>query len=506
MELLVTDLAPRPDVPLYRILAQSIKKAIAAGRIKPGQSLPSVRELADSVALSRTTVLKCYEELASQGYIESLTRTGTFVSKTLPQDVCQIEEIDFAPLPEQPVKWSNFGVHLAEKGDLVRSLDCLSEEFNYGLPITCDLPLQQLARYFRRYSQLDAAPLLTYEADPFGHPKLREALCTYLSRARGVRATPDRLVIAPGSDVIIDMVCRLLLDPGDMVAVENPGYPQPRRNFISSGANLLPIPVDGEGLMVDRLTRITTPVKMVYVTPAHQDPKGPVLSLERRMKLLEWAAEKNVIILEDDYDSEYRYGMKPVPAIQSLDTTGSVVYFSSFWRTLGPVVRLGFGIVPERMRANMRRSKTISGRDYPLLDQCALADFIEEGHFERHIHRTRALYSKRRQALVFSLVTHFGRLITVSKETAGLHLLVKFHESLDESAIEDCAYETKVPIKSTSGYYIGEPTPGEYLISFAHGYTEKIRECIGDFARALKEKAGDNVPIQFPTHVPTISA
>lgn len=496
----VLDLQAGSHLPLYRALAEAIKESIFSGRIRLGAPLPSVRELADSLSLSRTTVIRCYEELAGQGYIESIPRSGTFVSRNLPSErglpaLSEQEEFN-----AEPVRWSEYGERLMANAKVVRTLECMSEELNYGMPVTSDLPLQALSRYFRKYMRLDDTALTTYQADPLGLPFLREALADYLTRARGVRTSVDRLAVFSGSDHIVDIISRLLLNPGDGIAVENPSYPLPRRAFISYGAVIHPIDVDDQGLMVERLIEEDPPVKMVYVTPSHQDPRGPVLPVERRLKLLEWAASRGVLILEDDFDSEYRYSGKPVASIQGLDRNDNVIYFSSFWHTLGPIIRLGYLVVPQRMRENLGRAKNIVARDYPLVDQLALADFIKDGLFERHIHRTRSAYAKRRQALVFSLTTQLGKLVAVSRETAGMHLLVRFNEHIDESLIETCAYEAKVPIKSTGAYYLGEPLRGEYLISFAHAEETAIHDCVLRFAVALKQQLGfcQPMPVNAP--------
>jgi len=192
--------------------------------------------------------------------------------------------------------------------------------------------------------------------------------------------------------------------------------------------------------------------------------------------------------LEDDYDSEYRYGSKPIPCLQGLDQADCVVYFSSFWRTLGPVVRLGYAVIPKRMVLNFRRAKSIIERDYPLIDQCALTEFIKDGNLERHIRKTRTVYARRRQALVHALTMNVGcNVVKISRDTAGMHLLVHFDSSIEESVIENAALAAKIPIKSTGGYYMGDPVPGEYLVAFAHAPEAAIRLCVERFAETLKQ-------------------
>jgi GntR family transcriptional regulator/MocR family aminotransferase len=338
--------------------------------------------------------------------------------------------------------------------------------------------------------------LFEYTSDPFGLPELREAIAGYLIRSRSVKCTPDQIAVFSGAQSAIDLIGRMLLDAGDTAAVENPGFPGARRSFMTHDVKVVPIPVDGHGLQVEILNQRTDKIKLVYVTPSHQDPTGTVMSLPRRLELLKWAERTGGLIVEDDFDSEYRYGEKPVPALQGLDDGDNVIYLSSFWKVLFPVVRMGFIVLPRRLMAPMRRAKSLIERDFPLLEQRALTDFINEGHLERHIRRTRAMYAKRRAALVQAVTRLFRKRVTISDASAGMHLIVTFSPELDDAQITRASRAAHVPMVSTSNHYMSDPPAREYMIGFAHGNELQITSAIERFAQELihDEQRTEQVP------------
>jgi GntR family transcriptional regulator/MocR family aminotransferase len=295
---------------------------------------------------------------------------------------------------------------------------------------------------------------------------------------------PGQVAIFSGTQSALDLLGRMLLNADDLVAIENPGFPGARRSLLTHNARVVPISVDRNGLMVDRLYQYEN-IKLVYVTPSHQAPLGIVMSLPRRMELLKWSERTGGLIIEDDLDSEYRYGEKPVPALQGLDDGDSVIYLSNFWKVLFPVVRIGFVVLPRRLVKPMHRAKSLIERDFPLLEQRALTHFINDGHLERHIRRSRAKYAKRRASLVQALTRLFRKHITISDVSSGMHMIVTFNADYDETIVLRCARSAGVPIVSTHTHYLTEPKAHEYMIGFAHAEETQITSAIERFAQEL---------------------
>lgn len=305
---------------------------------------------------------------------------------------------------------------------------------------------------------------LDYGADPYGYVPLRQAVSSYLARGRTLNAPADSIVVTSYSR--LDFFCRVLINPGDRVAVEDPCYPAARVILASYGAHLHPISVDGDGMQVDELLNLEEPVKLVYLTPTHNDPKGSVLSLERRTRLVEWASQTNTLIWENDFDSHLRYTSSPLPTLYELASGEFVIYVTSFWMTLGALVKLGFMVVPDRFRQTIRSALSLAHVDVSPLEASALTDFINEGHLEKCIHRNRITYRKRRQRLLSALMREFGSLIQIGKESCGFHLLVRFQSDLAEETILKCANTSGLPLASSAPYYMIDPVPNEFLVPF----------------------------------------
>lgn len=475
--------------PVYKQVSEALKLAILAGRLKPGEKLPSTRDLADSMNVSRFTVIRSYEELSAQGYIQTTSGSGTFVNKEIPG---HLDDVKNRELEREPVEHILPTAALSVYGERVMTCEEIEDahvelfaELNYGAPTVDQLPLTRWKEMLYRATRYQDGNMLAYHSDPFGYMPLREAICNYLIRSRSVNCTPDRVAIFSGAQGALDLMGRLLIDNGDAVALENPGFPGARRSMLTHGAEIIPIPVDGQGMIVEHLESINQRVKLVYVTPSHHDPTGVVLSLPRRIALLDWAARTDSFIFEDDYDSEYRYGDKPMPSLQGLDEHDCTIYLSTFWKVLYPVVRIGFIVLPRRMVRLVGRAKALIERDFPLLEQKALADFIEEGHLERHIKRTRVFYAKRRAALVQAVTKQFGKRIYISPVTAGMHLLVRFGEEFEEEQVLTAARTAEVSLVSTSHHYVVNSRQREYLMGFAHLPEESIHETVQKFAANL---------------------
>jgi len=483
-------LSPDSRQPVYKQVSEALKSAILAGRLKPGEKLPSTRDLADSMNVSRFTVIRSYEELSAQGYIQTTSGSGTFVNKEIPghlDDVRSKEELRAPVQHEMPMETlSVYGERVMSCEEIEDANVELFAELNYGAPTVDQLPLTRWKEMLYRATRFQDDNMLNYHSDAFGFMPLREAIADYLIRSRCVNCTPDRVVIFSGAQAALDLVGRLLIDRGDAVALENPGFPGARRSMLTHGAEIVPVPVDGQGMIVEHLQSLTERIKLAYVTPSHHDPTGVVLSLPRRIALLDWAKRTDSFIIEDDYDSEYRYGDKPMPSLQGLDESDCTIYLSTFWKVLYPVVRIGYIVVPRRMVRLLGRAKSLIERDFPLLEQKALTDFINEGHLERHIKRTRAFYAKRRAALVQSVTKQFGKQVFISPVTAGMHLLIRFSEAIDEEQVLAAARDSNVSLVSTVNHYISQRRKGEFLMGFAHMPEDAIFSTVQDFAERLK--------------------
>ena len=478
-------------LPLYRAVSEAIRQSIIEGRLLPGQPLPSTRELSGALNVSRSTALRCYEDLVSQGYIETSIGSGTYVSRRLPIDTAapaiKPAAVEDQPNSGEPFEWSTFANRLTHTECIIAKDACQVEELNFGIPVEFLMPVQQWEKMLLRHSHLDHSQRLQYDMHPFGFMPLREALSGYLSRARSVRSDANRLCIFSGTQNALDLICRLVLDPGDIVAMENPGYPGARRTFISHSAELLLIPVDEHGMIVEDLFGREERIKVVYITPSHQDPTGGVLSFERRKQLLNWAHKHDVLVIEDDYDSEYRYGSGPLPSLQGMDNADRVIYMTSFWKTMGTVTRMGYAVLPQRMVSMFERAKAMLERDFPIIEQWAMADFIKEGYLERHIHRSRTILSRRRQAFLHALTVGLGKVVHLARESSAMHQLVRFPVSLREDFIASVAAQAGLRLSSTRRYYSANPVRGEFLIAFAHEEEEPLRVAVGKFAESIKQ-------------------
>ena len=288
-----------------------------------------------------------------------------------------------------------------------------------------------------------------------------------------------------GRELRLDLICRLLLDEGDYVAVENPGFTQFRHRINQYGATVVPIPVDRDGIDVSKLEQSGLRFKFVLVAPSHHEPLGVTMSLERRQQLIAWLRPTNTFLIEDDFDCEYRYFKHAIPSLQSLDRDGLVIYMRCFWRILFPLMRLGFLVLPERLVDAVRQAKNKVERDPPLLEQFALTSFINEGHLERHIHRTQPSYSKRRQALIHALTKYFGKSITIHPSTSGLEILTRVNLPVTEQEVLSIAARSGISFISTSPYYLNSARHLEFMVPFGHLSEEMLDSGVSAMAKEL---------------------
>ncbi|WP_322795290.1 PLP-dependent aminotransferase family protein [Tepidiforma sp.] len=491
---IVIDLPEDPGLPAYRRLAAGLRQAITDGRIRPGERLPPTRVLARTLGMARNTVLDAYDQLTSEGYLVARHGSGTFVAPEIPDRAFEAgpaKAVQARAAVPARLDLSSAGRRLRDAGLTGMSAAIrdapLRWDFRYGTPSFAEFPLADWRSLTRRVLDYPAPELLGY-GHPGGFPALREALARYLQRSRGVRCTPDSLLVVSGSQQALDLTARLLLDPGDVVAIEEPGYPGARAAFAGVGAELAPVPVDDEGMRVDL---IPAPAKLIYVTPSHQFPTGAVMSAPRRLALLERARQLNALIIEDDYDSEFRYESRPLAALQGLDSAGRVIYTGTMSKVLLPALRLGYVVPPPQLADAFTAAKWVTDRHASLLTQAVLALFLSEGHFARHLRRMRKVYARRRAVLIAALREHFSRTASIGGTESGIHLMVTLHGMRNGEALANAAREAGVGIYPATGYYLGPP-PAE--ASFVIGYSSvderDIAAGIAALAHVVQQFAG----------------
>jgi GntR family transcriptional regulator/MocR family aminotransferase len=487
---LVITLDHQSQLPLHHQVYEQLRSLILGGHLAPGQRLPSTRLLAETLGVARATVSESYERLSSEGYIHTIPCSGTFVSDRLPEHMLSSAPI-VAPSQKSEATTSvldcisSFGRYLLN-GRVRTTHPPQQINFGYGPPAMEQLPLEEWRRLINHYCKKGDTSVFGYSWDYQGLRRLREAVAAYLSRSRAVRCTPDQIIIMSGSQQALDLISRVLVDRGDAVAIENPGYAAVRHTCAAVGAKVVPVPVDADGLIVDHLPSSSTQrIKMVYVTPSHQYPTGTVMPLSRRLALLAWAAQNNVVILEDDYNSEYRYEGRPLPALQGIDQTECVFYTGTFSKVLFPGLRLGYVVVPEKFVPVITAAKVLANRQCPMLEQHVLTDFINDGHLERHIRKMRIIYERRRTVLLNALKLFFGDRVTVVGQNAGMHVLARFRLSMSDEEIIQRAAAFGVGLISSKLTYIDGSIPGEFILGYADMPEDTIREGVIRLSRAL---------------------
>jgi GntR family transcriptional regulator/MocR family aminotransferase len=477
--------------PLYRQLYDSLRRAILAGQLAPGARLQSTREMAAELNVSRNTVVNAYEQLLAEGYLEGQVGSGTYVSRALPEDLLDVKTVTRSLT--RPVRK---GLGLSERGKVfaafARGVPRAPEEvrpFQPGVPALDAFPFDIWSKLLARHWRNPPDALLGY-GEPQGHAPLRRAVSSYLGLSRAVRCAPEQVVIVDGAQMAFDLVARVLLDPGEAVWLEEPGYPGARAAFTAAGARLVHVPVDEEGLDVTAGAGLEANVRLIYVTPSHQFPLGMTMSLPRRLALLDWAGRAGAWVVEDDFDSEYRYEGRPLASLQGLDNDGRVVYVGTFSKVLFPSLRLGYLVVPPGLVDAFVAARAMSGRHSPTVEQAVLTDFIEEGHFGRHIRRMRTLYRERQAALLAALREEAGDLVEVEPSVAGIHLAAWLPEGLDDKEVSREALRRGVEARPMSGFYAGKPGRGGVELGYAAYSEVKIRRGAALLAEAIRACAG----------------
>ena len=463
------------DGSLYRQLYGSLRETIVDGEYHAGEKLPSSRELALSLQLSRNIVVSCYEQLNAEGYIVTRSGAGSFVAKKVSNKTKKSSrKTNQKPLLSQSAQKS-----LAHWKNYVSSRtteDKPEINFQYG-PVAINEPLlSDINRIARRCRGI----LDSNYQDPAGLKRLRESIARYAQQNRGCRCQTDNIVITNGSQQALDLIARLLLQENDQILIEEPSYRGAAQAFSNAGADLIRCDVDEQGLNPDTFAQLSinnSKIRLIYTTPSHQFPTGAVLSLPRRLRLLEWANSHNAFIIEDDYDSEFRYQGAPIESIQGLDQSGQTIYIGTFSKILSPVLRLGYVILPDSLLEPFLALKWCSDRHSPLLTQHILADFIDSPLFAKHLKRMRKVYGKRRDTLIHALEKHFGDAVSTQGTNAGIHLLAKFNDvdSRYEHELIELAKAKSLGIHSATSLYQNPPDTLALLMGYGNISCEKIK-------------------------------
>ncbi|MCR6483626.1 PLP-dependent aminotransferase family protein [Amycolatopsis sp. OK19-0408] len=437
-------LAGRGDLSV-RIYRQ-LRDAVLDGRLRAGERLPPTRELARRLAVSRNTVAVAYDRLTADGFLTGRVGAGTYVCASLPAP--KPRSVPTASGPRPKAIWRSLPPAVTAPVREPRY------DFRVGVPDAGLFPLETWRRFLAR----ELRDRVAHYADPAGHPPLRAAIARHAGVSRSVRAAADDVIVTQGAQQALDLLCRVLLSPGDRVAVEEPGYRQAKLLFASHGAEVVGVPVDGEGLDVAALPPRT---KLVYVTPSHQFPLGTPMSLARRAALLAWASHADALVVEDDYDSEFRFSDRPLEPLQSLDRDGRVAYVGSFSKTLLPMLRLGFLVAPPSLRDALRQARQLADWHGDPVAQAALARFVDEGLFARHLRRATKVYAQRHERLVSALDSRFADRLRVVPSAAGLHLCALADVDLEPIAARASA--AGVAVQTLSDLCGGSPAPGLVL-------------------------------------------
>jgi GntR family transcriptional regulator/MocR family aminotransferase len=472
----------RNVAPMYRQLYDWFRKAIIRGQLRPGQRVPSTRNLAVELKISRIPVLNAYEQLLAEGYLETFVGAGTCVARSIPDDTLRPvsgktrtafrDEVNPEPGPRR----------MSRRGMAMTKLPTQSwlnivGAFRVSLPALDHFPIDVWSKLVARHSRMPPKGIMGY-GDAMGYLPFREAIAEYLGAVRAVRCEPSQILVTTGSQQGLHLSAQVLLDPKDRVCIEEPGYPSARQAFIAAGAQLIPVPVDHEGMNVGEIIRRDHSARAVYITPSHQYPLGITMTATRRMLLLNWAVRTGAWIIEDDYDSEYRFGSRPIASLQGLDTDARVIYIGTFSKVMFPALRLGYVVVPKDLVPAFSAARDAADIFSATLYQAALTDFIREGHFARHIRRMRILYMDRRRTLTKAIHEEMGDTLEVIGAEAGMHLAAFLPPGTNDVAVSRKAAQKGISVTPLSTCYLRLPARSGLILGYGGVNTDQIYDGI----------------------------
>lgn len=473
MKALMPEATWQPDTPLYLQLYQRYRDAITAGRLRPGERVPSIRNLASELHVARGTVEMAYQMLVSEGYLVTKGAAGTQVSPQL----MRLPNVGSPPRGRKTSEAQAYQTRLT--GNIL--------PFQPGVPALDTFPRKIWSRLSAQTLRLIESTVMT-QPDPAGYAPLREAIATYLGISRGIACTPEQVFITIGYQGALELLCRTVLRSGDEGWYENPGY-FPGRYFLQQmGMTLTPVPVDKEGIQVASGEQLAPNARFAVVTPSHQSPTGVALSLPRRLALLAWANQKNAWIIEDDYDSEFRYHGHPLPALKSLDHEQRVLYTGTFSKVLFPGLRLAYVVVPPSLQLTFDEAVNHWPGPGSILPQAMVAAFMQQGHFARHLRKMRQLYAIRRGYLVEALERVFGSSLHIQPQAGGIQVLAYLNEYQSDKALATAALAAGLGVKALSEWDAGTPPQNGLLMGFtnftsaqeAHAAVKRLSALLSD--------------------------
>lgn len=475
--------------PLYRQLDAQLREAVLSGRLSEGTRLPASRQLALELKVSRLTVQNTYEQLISEGFLQASTGAGTFVADIAPQDLPP-------QIPGQPVIARKMQAYqLSERGEaMAETLSgtrvAETRAFRPSVPAPELFPMAVWSRLWAKALKTLGTHLFGYGAEG-GYAPLRAAIAEHLKNARGVRCEPDQVIVTAGSQQSFALSGLVLLNEGDTAWGEDPGHAAGRDVLSALGIEVASVPIDEEGLSVQEGHKNNPAPKLIFVTPSHQHPLGVTMSLRRRLELLQFAQRTGAWILEDDYDSEFRYSGRPLPALQGLDDSQRVLYAGSFSKVLYPSLRIGYLVVPSALTDAFNAAQTVLSQGVPTLPQVVLAQFIAEGRFAAHIRRMRVAYGERQNLLVAALQKHASDILEVNSTDAGMHLMAWLPLGTDDMAMAHALWEEGIEAIPLSIYTVKPYPRAGLLLGFTavspDSIEPKVRQLAGIVRHALEQ-------------------
>jgi len=461
----------RASKPLYQQIYDSFRSRIIRGELRAGDLVPSSRELARESRISRLPVLTAYAQLLAEGYFESRVGAGTFISSSLPSR--STGSLPSAARGQRLLSAQVAALPKYERPSWAESLG----PFQVGQPELQKFPIEIWLRLVARYSRRMRLKALQY-ADAMGLPELREAIATYLRTSRGVRCEAQQIMIVSGSQQALDLASRVLLEAGRAAWVEEPGYWLVHHVLKAARCRIVPVPVDAEGLNVTAGIKLNRNTRVAFVAPSHQYPLGVTMSAARRLQLLEWAQGSRAWIIEDDYDSEYRYGSLPIASLQGLDGNARVIYIGTFSKVMFPSLRLGYLVIPVDLIERFAAMRQVMDICPTHITQAVMSDFIREGHFARHVRRMRPIYAERRRVLVAELERQLGDNVTIMGDQAGMHLAIFLTPGRDDRKIAATAARQSLWLSPLSSSYVGRTPRHGFVLGFGNTKANEIPQAV----------------------------
>lgn len=481
-DLYALELTRESDTPLFRQLYLQLRSAILSQHLRPGTKLPSTRELASQLDVSRSAAVAAYEQLLAEGYTSGRHGSGTYVSLDLPEPIdgnTNKRKKPAAVITPAATSMQPFSDSL----DVTAQND--QRPFNLGRTLVDARTVERWRRLSARAFRSLAPSHFGY-SDPRGTIELRKTICEYLTAARAVRCDPEQIVVTAGTQQALDIIIRVLPNRDREVWIEDPCYPLTRQALLAAGATVRPIPVDGQGIDIGAGIRSAPNAHAVFVTPSHQFPTGVVLSMARRLELLAWAREKNAWIVEDDYASEFRYGGRPLASLQGLDGGERVIYIGTLNKALFPGLRLGYAVVPRALLRAFVTARYLMDRQPSTLSQAVVAAFMEQGHFAAHIRRMRLLYRDQRDELVAALKRRLGADLTVDAPDQGMHLVAFTRRGLNDVAIESAGHQHGVVVRAMSRLYVAAAPQSALVLGFSGHPLQTIGPAVERLAQVVE--------------------